>query len=244
MSEPAPSKSVRGTDGADDPITPPATVPARRIRHDGWTVARQEAFLTALAACGCITDACRAVGMSRESARRLYNRPGTVAFRRAFDAALDCAGPVVEAGAWERSVKGVARPIFFQGEQVGEYRHYDERLTMFLLRYRRAHRFGAPLDRLPPPPPPRLPPSLEDEGPDPDEALGELDWQLGDLVDEAELAGGLDQSARAHDGANFANFDGNDEDETSQNRHAELDSASIVETNGEGDEMDSETSSG
>src|SRR3954451_10457244 len=123
------------------PIIPFTPVPARRIRHDGWTVERQEAFLKALAACGCITDACRAVCMSRQSARNLYNRPGAAGFRRAFDAALDCGGAAVESGAWERSAKGVARPIFFQGEQVGEYRHYDERLTMFLLRYRRAHRY-------------------------------------------------------------------------------------------------------
>ncbi len=207
-------------------------------RHDGWTVDRQTAFLTALAACGCITDACRAVGMSRESARQLYNRPAAAAFRRAFDAALDCAAPLLESGAWERSVKGVARPIFFHGEQVGEYRHYDERLTMFLLRYRRAHRYGAQLDRLPPPPPPLRPPGIEDDGPDPDAAIGTLDWHLDDLVDEAELPGGLDQTSRALDGANFANFDG------IAARHAELDSASIEETNGAGGEMDPESSSG
>ena len=42
----------------------------------------------------------------------------------------------------ERSKNGVARPVFYKGEQVGEWRHYDERLTMFLLRFRRRHRFG------------------------------------------------------------------------------------------------------
>ena len=203
-------------------ITPFTPAPVKR-RHDGWTVARQEAFLTALAACGCITDACRAVGMSRESARQLYNRPGAHDFRRAFDAALDCGGAVVEAGAWERSVKGIARPIFFQGEQVGEYRHYDERLTMFLLRYRRAHRFGAQLDRLPPPP--LQPPGLEDEGPDPDEAIGTLDWHLGDLVDEAGLPGALDDASRALDGANFANFDDFRTDERPASAGSETDPA-------------------
>ena len=187
------------------PIAPFAPVPVR-ARHDGWTVARQEAFLKALAACGCVADACRAVGMSRESARLLYNRPGAAGFRRAWEAALDCAAPLVETGAWERAVKGVARPIFFQGEQVGEYRHYDERLTMFLLRYRRAHRYGSQLDRLPPLPPPLPPPSLDGEDPDPDEAIGNFDWHLADLVDETELPGGIDETSRALDGANFANF--------------------------------------
>ena len=50
----------------------------------------------------------------------------------------------VEQTAMERSKNGVARPIFYKGEQVGEWRHHDERLTMFLLRFRRRHRFGPP----------------------------------------------------------------------------------------------------
>ena len=182
-----------------EPLPP---VPARRIRHDGWTVARQDAFLKALAACGCITDAARAVGMSRQSAHALYQRPAAVAFRRAFDAALDAAMALVESGAWERSIKGVPRPVFHRGEQVGEYRHFDERLTMFLLRYRRAHRYrDLPL------PPDLHPPGWEADGPDPDEAIGSLDFHLDDLVDEAELPGGLDPS-RAIEGVNFVNFVG------------------------------------
>ena len=47
-----------------------------------------------------------------------------------------------------RAINGVPRPIFHKGEQVGEYRHYDERLTMFLLRYRDPTRYGKWLDRI------------------------------------------------------------------------------------------------
>ena len=159
---------------------PPKNLPTRRPRHDGWTVERQEAFLKALAACGCVTHAARAVGLSRESAYQLYNRPSAAGFRRGWDAALDCSLRLVEDEAWSRAINGVARPIFYQGEQVGEYRHYDERLTMFLLRFRRPHRF-AEIPRLPPQP---IPPGCEDEGPDPDEAIGALDFHLGDLEDE------------------------------------------------------------
>ena len=42
---------------------------------------------------------------------------------------------------------GVVRPVFYKGEQVGEWRHFDERLTMFLLRFRRRHRFGPEAER-------------------------------------------------------------------------------------------------
>ena len=38
--------------------------------------------------------------------------------------------------------------MFFQGQQIGERRRYDERLAMFLLRYRRPERYGAWLDRV------------------------------------------------------------------------------------------------
>ena len=80
-------------------------------RHDGWTIARQTAFLEALAACGCVHDACRAVGMSRESAYELKARPSAIAFRLAWEAALDCGVARVDDGAVERTIKGVARPV-------------------------------------------------------------------------------------------------------------------------------------
>ncbi len=120
---------------------------AVRPRHDGWTLERQFAFVEKLADCGSITAACKHVGMSRESVRRLRRRGR--AFRDACDAALDCGYADVEESAVERSKNGVARPIFYKGEQVGEWRHHDERLTMFLLRFRRRHRFGPEADSLP-----------------------------------------------------------------------------------------------
>jgi hypothetical protein len=51
----------------------------------------------------------------------------------------------------ERTINGVPRPIFYKGEQVGEWRHYDERLTMFLLRSRRPARYGKWVDQAEPP---------------------------------------------------------------------------------------------
>ena len=146
-----------------------------------------------------MTDACRAVGMSRESAYNLYNRESAAAFRRGWDAALDCSLRLVEDEAWSRAVKGVARPVFYQGEQVGEYRHFDERLTMFLLRFRRPHRYTDPA-RLAPP---LLLPGCEDEGPDPDEAVGHFNFYLDDLKDEADPAAAANGEPPTIDGVNF-----------------------------------------
>jgi len=145
--------------------------------------------------------------MSHVSAYRLRARPSAKAFRLAWDAALDCAMHLLEEAALSRAIHGVPRPIFYQGEQVGEWRHHDERMAMFLLRYRRRLRYGSQLDRLPPPPPLPPPPGCDvyDLQPDPDEAMSELDWQVGDLEDENSPAL-TDHAALAMDGGNFGNF--------------------------------------
>ena len=121
-----------------------------RPRHDGWTADKQIAFIEALVATRCVDEACRRVGMSDTSAYELRNRTCGAEFRRAWDLALELQLDRVEQGAVERSINGVPRPIFYKGEQVGEYRHYDERLTMFLLRHRRPARYGRWIDYAPP----------------------------------------------------------------------------------------------
>jgi hypothetical protein len=127
----------------------PAFEPAPlRPRHDGWTAEKQHAFIEALAETGIVEEACRRVGMSRTSADNLRHRPEGVHFRRAWEAALDYSLHLVEEDAFLRSRRGVARPIFYKGEQVGEWRHYDERLTMFLLRSRRPERYGKWIERM------------------------------------------------------------------------------------------------
>lgn len=119
-----------------------------RYRHDGWGPDRQRAFIEALADCGCVGQAARAVGMSRASAYALRRRPDAQAFRLAWDAALDVAIGQLSDAALARAIHGVALPVFHNGEQVGERRHFDERLTMFLLRYRDPVRYGRWHDRL------------------------------------------------------------------------------------------------
>ena len=116
-------------------------------RHDGWTAERQVAFIEALAECACVDDACKAVGMGRSSAYALRARPDAIAFRLAWDAALDHGVRALGDAALSRALHGVARPIFYKGEQVGERVYFDERLTMFILRYRDPTRYGAWLDR-------------------------------------------------------------------------------------------------
>lgn len=131
-----------------DVFEPPDFEPARpRPRLDGWTPNRQVAFIQALAESGCVADACRAVGMSERSAYALRARPDAISFRNAWEVALDYAVRRLGDAALSRAINGVAVPVFYRGEQVGERRHYDERLAMFLLRYRDPLRYGQWNDR-------------------------------------------------------------------------------------------------
>jgi hypothetical protein len=120
----------------------------RRARRDGWTAERQTGFIDALAECGCVTEACARVGMSVASAYKLRRVAEAQSFRTAWDAALDHAIGRLSDAAFGRALNGVTRPVFFQGEQVGERRYYDERLTMFLLRYRDPLRYAKTLDEM------------------------------------------------------------------------------------------------
>lgn len=125
------------------PFTP---VPVRE-RHNGWTPHRQIAFIQALAETACVTEACRHVGMSTRSAYALKHLPDAGSFRQAWDLALiQGAGQVADA-AFGRAIHGVAQPIFYKGEQIGERRVFNERLTQFVLRNALPERFGAWRDR-------------------------------------------------------------------------------------------------
>lgn len=113
-----------------------------RSRLDGWTAERQVAFIEALAESACVADACRAVKMSKQSAYALRARPEAFSFRNAWDAALEFATGCLADEVLSRAVNGVVVPVFYQGEQIGKKRVYDERLAMFLLQRRDPLRYG------------------------------------------------------------------------------------------------------
>ncbi|MGQ0661362.1 hypothetical protein [Sphingosinicella sp.] len=137
-------------DRAGAPVSPAFDPVPLRYRHDGWTPERQVLFIRALAESGCVRDACRSVGMSPESAYALARREDAQSFRVAWELALDNAVRRIADEAISRCINGVPVPHFYKGEQVGEHRRYDDRLAMFLLRYRNPHRYGRHLDRLEP----------------------------------------------------------------------------------------------
>ncbi|MXP08568.1 hypothetical protein [Pseudoblastomonas halimionae] len=123
----------------DHPAAASASASARQTthratRHDGWSLDKQGAFLRQLSATHSVTEAAQSVGMSRQSAYRLRSRLKGRAFDLAWEVAFHHSYDVLAQAALERALNGVEIPVFFQGEQVGSYRKFDERLTVALLR--------------------------------------------------------------------------------------------------------------
>ena len=115
---------------------------ARRKRRDGWTHARQRAFVEALSDTGSVRDAAEAAGMTRKSCYALRRSPGGGAFAAAWDAAIDEASKQLVDIAFERAVKGVADPVFDRhGACIAVRRRYNDRLLMFLLRAHQPERY-------------------------------------------------------------------------------------------------------
>jgi hypothetical protein len=119
--------------------SPPALfrpVVMQRVRHDGWTQARQELFLIQLERLGIVSAAARAVGMSPKSAYALLNRSEEEqsnddpipSFAAAWHAAIAIGHGNAVSLAIERAVEGEIRPVFYRGRQVGERRIFDNRL--------------------------------------------------------------------------------------------------------------------
>ena len=85
---PLPSTPLTGTDPAAAPLHPASTSdskPRRCTADYRWTQPKVIAFLAALAMCGKVTIAARAVGMSRTSAYRLRARMASARFDAAFE---------------------------------------------------------------------------------------------------------------------------------------------------------------
>lgn len=120
-----------------------------RERQDGWTADRQRAFVTAIADSGCISQACRVVGVSPQSAYRLRHHPKGKAFAIAWDAALRCASARLVDIAMERAIHGSRRQYWRAGELVGESIIPSDSLLIFLLSRLDTNRFGTQVDRHP-----------------------------------------------------------------------------------------------
>jgi hypothetical protein len=133
----APPAQNPATPAAEAPRSPApdfTPVPRKCKRHDGWTPARQRAFIDALADTGSVKHACAAVNMSTEGAYHLRRQPGAEAFDAAWAAALAPRIEILRDDVLERAIHGVEVPVWSYGKLVGTRRVYNDRTALFMLR--------------------------------------------------------------------------------------------------------------
>lgn len=118
-------------------------VPRQRMRRGGWSAERQRQFIALLAETGSVRAACRRMGVGEHHIYKLRAHPEGASFRKAWETALDLGIARIEDVAMDRALYGTEDPVFWQGEQVGTRRVYNDRLLMFLLSNRAPGRFGA-----------------------------------------------------------------------------------------------------
>jgi hypothetical protein len=118
---------------APRPVDNADFAPVPRKTLSGWTPDRQRRFIAALAATGSVAASAASVGMTREGAYLLRAAPGSADFVLAWDTAVRRGIGALRAVAFDRAINGEAEPVFYQGEQVGERRLYNNQLLMRLL---------------------------------------------------------------------------------------------------------------
>lgn len=104
-----------------------------RTAEPRWTGDRMADFILELAATQCVATAARSVGMSRQSAYRLRARQVGGDFDMAWTIALEQCFQHLYSAALARAVNGIEVPVYQRGELIGSRRHFDERLTCYLL---------------------------------------------------------------------------------------------------------------
>jgi len=93
-----------------------------------WTAEVKVRFLDCLSQRGNVRLACRAVGLSAETAYRQRRRDGL--FARGWAAAMALARKVGEQVLADRAIDGIEEDVWFRGELVGTRRRHDSRLLL------------------------------------------------------------------------------------------------------------------
>jgi hypothetical protein len=97
-------------------------------RRDGWSPERKLRFLDRLTACGNVSAACAAVGLSRDSAYVLRRRDAL--FARGWATALELARERSVELLADKATEGIEEDVWYRGELVGTKRRFDARLLL------------------------------------------------------------------------------------------------------------------
>jgi hypothetical protein len=129
-----PPDALAAADAGDsEPEIAFTPVPRRRQRRNGWTEKRQRAFIAALAKCGSVSAAAKAIGMTSRSAYRLLDSDGADEFAKAWDEALDIGMDRLRCDALERAIAGAWVPVYRRGKLVKVEHRKSDRLAIAML---------------------------------------------------------------------------------------------------------------
>lgn len=107
----------------------------RTVEKGDW----KPIFLRELARVGIVGAACKKAKIGRTTAYKV--REEDAEFKAAWDAAVDDAADEMESEAWRRGNKGVLKPIYQGGKQVGTVREYSDTLLIFMLKGARPEKY-------------------------------------------------------------------------------------------------------
>ncbi len=113
---------------------------ARAKDANRWTPRKCDAFLAALAEHGNVTRAGREIGMATSGA--YYVRARNADFRARWDEAIQTFVNQVEANVLERIANGFDKPVFFQGQQCGAERVFNDGVGLNFLKLHRPQAYG------------------------------------------------------------------------------------------------------
>jgi len=116
-----------------------------RRRRDGFTAAKREAFVVALARYGTVSDACRVVGISDTTFRRHEKRDAEFA-GRCRKAKREAAGKL-ETLAWERATVGADETLIRDGAVVQVKRKPSDAMLRLLMQASEPERYGGTMGR-------------------------------------------------------------------------------------------------
>ena len=119
------------TEVVDSPSGSGTRVQVRKVRRDGWTIAKKSKFLGALAVTANVRKAAKHAGMSKTAAYDLRQRDP--AFADQWADALRSGVELLELHLLKRARKGDKKAIIFQGKVTEHYKVYPDDLAKFLV---------------------------------------------------------------------------------------------------------------
>lgn len=111
--------------------------PSKQVQHLAHCA--RERFLAVLIETGNVSEAARAVNVSRNAVYLLKERD--VGFAKLWDEAVETSIDALELEARRRALHGYEKPVWYKGEQVGTMTEYSDRLIELLLKAHRPNKF-------------------------------------------------------------------------------------------------------